>query len=118
MRVGCQEDYKHSIHPVSAKKGLDLHPIAGARRINITYRNYRKEFSPDSLPHCKCGQAVLRLAKPVNSDSGKHNQVQNGTLWHGRRYFWHCDGDKKPGSEGCGYFKWAEFTANGAPLLA
>lgn len=115
MHLGCQEDYKHSIHPVGATKGLDLHPLAGARRINITYRNYRPDYAPTLLPRCQCGQAVLRSAKPFTGDGKSHEQ--GARPWHGRRYFWHCDGDKNPGSEGCGYFKWATFTTDGAPVL-
>ena len=111
MGPGCQEDYKHSIHPVGSTKGLDLHPIAGAKRINITYRKYRDEYAPDKLPKCQCGQVVLRAAKS-GADTG-----QGGKLWHKHRYFWHCDGDKKPGGVGCKYFEWAEFDPTGAPIF-
>lgn len=112
MGPGCQEDYKHSIHPVGRSRGLDLHPIAGVKRINITYRQYRKDFEPNNLPRCACGQTVLRAAKTKANEI-----VEPSLLWHGRRYFWHCDGDKNPEGTGCGYFKWARFTPDGAPVL-
>src|SRR6186713_424369 len=41
MHAEMQEEWKHSIHPASS---IDPHPVAGKKRINITYRNYRKEF--------------------------------------------------------------------------
>lgn len=111
MGPGCQEDYKHSIHPVSRSRGLDLHSIAGVKRINITYRQYRKEFEPRNLPRCVCGQTVLRSAKTKDN-----NLDDPSLLWHGRRYFWHCDGDKNPQGTGCGYFQWARFGSDGRPL--
>lgn len=118
MGPGCQEDYKHSIHPVSSAKGLDLHPIAGAKRINITYRKYRDEFEPSKLPRCRCGQAVLRSAKSQSDRQYTDGDVKgSGKLWNGRKYFWHCDGDKRPGCDGCNYFHWASFTATGSPIL-
>ena len=43
MHAEMQEEWKHSIHPAQA---LDPHPIAGNRRINITYRHYRESFHP------------------------------------------------------------------------
>ena len=111
MGEGCQEDYKHAILPVGATKGLDLHPVAGVKRINITYRKYRAEYSPEFLPHCSCGQAVLRSAKASDAADATCKP------WHGRRYFWHCDGDKRPGGVGCKFFQWADFTSDGRPIL-
>lgn len=43
MHAEMQEEWKHSIHPAAA---IDPHPIAGNRRINVTYRYYRDEFHP------------------------------------------------------------------------
>lgn len=43
MHAEMQEEWKHSIHPALA---IDPHPVAGNRRINITYRNYRESFHP------------------------------------------------------------------------
>lgn len=43
MHAEMQEEWKHSIHPASA---IDPHPIAGNKRINITYRHYRDSFHP------------------------------------------------------------------------
>lgn len=43
MHAEMQEEWKHSIHPASV---IDPHPIAGNKRINITYRHYRESFHP------------------------------------------------------------------------
>ncbi len=114
MWGSCQEDWKHSIHGGGV---LDLHPIARNKRINITYRMYRDEYRPEKLPRCKCGQVVLRSArrKADEEASAVRGEDMDGNLdvYGGRRYFWHCDGDKRPEGEGCGYFKWAEFDEHG-----
>lgn len=43
MHAEMQEEWKHSIHP---SQTIDPHPIAGKKRINITYRCYRDSFHP------------------------------------------------------------------------
>ncbi|MCJ1397998.1 hypothetical protein MMC11_001194 [Xylographa trunciseda] len=46
MHAEMQEEWKHSIHPAQA---IVPHPVAGNKRINITYRHYREEFHPRYL---------------------------------------------------------------------
>lgn len=43
MHAEMQEEWKHSIHPAQS---IDPHPIAGNKRINVTYRHYRAAFHP------------------------------------------------------------------------
>ena len=43
MHAEMQEEWKHSIHPAQA---IVPHPVAGNKRINITYRHYRGDFHP------------------------------------------------------------------------
>ena len=43
MHAEMQEEWKHSIAPAPR---IDPHPIAGNKRINITYRYYREAFHP------------------------------------------------------------------------
>jgi alkylated DNA repair dioxygenase AlkB len=121
MGPHCQEDYKHSLS-ASPNAGLDRHAIAGKIRINITYRQYRSAFSPEKLHRCACGvQVVLRCAAKASAPSTnamKKEPSAEGAQegwFRGRRYFWHCDGDKRPGRAGCGYFAWAQLDANGDP---
>ncbi|KAJ9652954.1 hypothetical protein H2198_007822 [Neophaeococcomyces mojaviensis] len=118
MHAEMQETWKHSIAPAGASTGgITPHPIAGNKRINITYRWYREEFSPEYTPKCKCGvpcvlKSVLRRAKTVG------------------RYVWMCQtpgrveaesGEGVRGTEGkegkgCGHFEWAEFDDDGVPM--
>ena len=133
MHAEMQEEWKHSIAPALS---IDPHPIAGNKRINITYRWYREEFHPDFTPRCRCGvPTVLKCVQKRKETRG--------------RYMWMCqvggrvdpktkdnrtDADAGKGHEGmhsdsggagrmgtgntggCGYFEWAEFTDDGDPL--
>lgn len=47
MHADMQEEWKHS---VSAAQTVDPHPVAGRRRINVTYRHYRDGFHPRHTP--------------------------------------------------------------------
>ena len=99
MHAEMQESYKHAIAPSPA---IDPHPIAGNKRINITYRHYRDDFHPKYTPRCKCGVAtVLKCVQRKKESQG--------------RYMWMCHVGNTPGKEGCGYFQWAEFDGDGRP---
>ena len=102
MHAEMQESWKHSIAPA---RTITPHPISGNKRINITYRHYREEFHPRYTPRCRCGVAtVLRCAQRKRGSVG--------------RYMWMCQGGGVPekGREGCGWFEWAEFDAEGRPM--
>jgi alkylated DNA repair dioxygenase AlkB len=101
MHAEMQEEWKHSIAPAS---NITPHPVAGNRRINITYRWYREEFRPKYTPKCKCGlPTVLKTVQKQKVNRG--------------RYMWMCQVGNKPGAgEGCGHFEWAKFTDDGVPL--
>ncbi|KAK4251523.1 alpha-ketoglutarate-dependent dioxygenase alkB 3 [Corynascus novoguineensis] len=100
MHADMQEEWKHSIAPAQA---IDPHPVAGNRRINITYRHYRPGFHPRNTPRCPCGvPAVLRVVTKKRENWG--------------RYFWMCHAGNVPGKEACEFFKWAEFDDDGDPL--
>lgn len=101
MHAEMQEEWKHSIAPAQA---IDPHPLAGNKRINITYRWYRESFSPKYTPKCKCGMpAVLKCVQKQMVNRGK--------------YMWMCQVPANPdGGDGCGFFEWAEFTDDGEPL--
>lgn len=118
MHAEMQEEWKHSIHPAAA---IDPHPVAGNRRINVTYRWYRESFHPKYTPRCKCGVAtVLRCVQRKKENRG--------------RYMWMCHAGNTPGKEGwalssgcrlgaerltvvnrCTFFQWAEFDEDGEP---
>lgn len=102
MHAEMQEEWKHSIHP---EKVIDPHPVAGNKRINITYRYYRESFHPRYTPRCKCKVAtVLRCVQRKKENRG--------------RYMWMCHAGLTPGKEGCTFFQWAEFDDDGEPSWA
>ncbi|KAI9780981.1 MAG: hypothetical protein M1839_006420 [Geoglossum umbratile] len=83
MHAEMQEEWKHSVHPAAT---VIPHPIAGNKRINITYRHYRENFHPRFTPRCGCGIAcVLRVVQRKKENWG--------------RYFWMCHAGNVPGKE-------------------
>jgi alkylated DNA repair dioxygenase AlkB len=100
MHAEMQEEWKHSIAPA---QNISPHPIAGNKRINITYRWYRESFHPKHTPRCRCGVAtVLRCVQRKGKTRG--------------RYMWMCHVGYTPeGGSGCGFFQWAEFDDDGDP---
>ncbi|KAG9667481.1 hypothetical protein KCU99_g8919, partial [Aureobasidium melanogenum] len=99
MHAEMQEQWKHSIVPTTA---IDPHPIAGNKRINITYRYYKPSFHPEFTPKCHCKiPTVLRCVQRKSENLG--------------RYMWMCHAGYTPGQKGCTFFKWAEFDDDGEP---
>lgn len=111
MHAEMQEEWKHSIAPAQS---IDPHPIAGNKRINITYRWYREEFHPKNTPRCKCGTpTVLKCVQKKRETRGRYMWMcQVGSRADGK-----TDGKKDDveATEGCGYFEWAYFTDDGLP---
>jgi hypothetical protein len=102
MHAEMQEEWKHSIAPA---KSIDPHPIAGNRRLNVTYRCYKEELHPKLTPRCKCDVAsVLRCVQKRAATRG--------------RYMWMCHAGFTPGQKGCSWFSWAEFDEDGRPPWA
>lgn len=102
MHAEMQEEWKHSISPALH---IEPHPVAGNKRLNITYRCYAKYLHPKFTPRCKCGvPTVLRC-------------VQKSAVTRGR-YMWMCHRNFTPGESGCSFFVWAEFDEDGKPPWA
>lgn len=100
MHAEMQEEWKHSIPAVST---ISPHPIAGNKRINITYRWYRESMHPRNIPRCRCNvPTILRCVQRKQGSRG--------------RYMWMCYAGYSPGSKGCSFFQWAEFDDDGEPL--
>ncbi|KND92882.1 Alpha-ketoglutarate-dependent dioxygenase alkB 2 [Tolypocladium ophioglossoides CBS 100239] len=101
MHAEMQEEWKHCIAPAPS---IDPHPVAGVRRINITYRDYRQQMHPRFTPRCGCGvPCVLRVVQRKRENLG--------------RYFWMCHASNVPGKHGCSFFQWAAFDDDGNPIL-
>lgn len=84
MHAEMQEEWKHSIAPAPT---INPHPIAGNKRLNITYRNYRESLHPQYTPRCKCDvPAVLRCVQKKAENRG--------------RYMWMCHAGYTPGQSG------------------
>ncbi|KAI7225624.1 hypothetical protein KC352_g15797 [Hortaea werneckii] len=102
MHAEMQEEWKHSIAPAQT---IDPHPVAGNKRLNVTYRCYKDYLHPKYTPKCKCDiPAVLRCVQKRASTRG--------------RYMWMCHSGYTPGQKGCSYFSWAEFDEDGRPPWA
>ena len=100
MHAEMQEEWKHAITPAQT---ISPHPIAGNRRINITYRWYRDTLHPRYIPRCRCGKhAILRCSQRKQETRG--------------RYMWMCYAGFAPGKQGCTFFQWAEFDDDGDPM--
>jgi 2OG-Fe(II) oxygenase superfamily/GRF zinc finger len=100
MHADMQEEWKHC---VTAAQSIDPHPIAGNKRINITYRDYRENMHPRLTPRCDCDiPCILRVVQKRKENHGK--------------YFWMCHVGNVPGKEGCSFFRWAEFDDDGSPI--
>ncbi|EEH08546.1 GRF zinc finger domain-containing protein [Histoplasma capsulatum G186AR] len=100
MHAETQEEYKHSISPTQT---ITPHPIAGNKRINITYRWYRESLHPRHTPRCHCGMpCVLRCVQRKRETRG--------------RYMWMCYSGYAVGKASCSFFQWAEFDDEGEPI--
>ncbi|KAK5114185.1 hypothetical protein LTR62_002755 [Meristemomyces frigidus] len=102
MHAEMQEEWKHSVAPAQT---IEPHPLAGNKRLNVTYRCYKDYLHPKYTPKCKCNvPAVLRC-------------VQKQTVTRGR-YMWMCHSGYTPGQTGCSFFDWAAFDEDGKPPWA
>ncbi|TKA30441.1 hypothetical protein B0A50_02668 [Salinomyces thailandicus] len=102
MHAEMQEEWKHSVAPAQT---IDPHPVAGNKRLNVTYRCYKEYLHPRFTPKCKCSvPAVLRCVQKRAATRG--------------RYMWMCHSGYTPGQKGCSYFVWADFDVDGRPPWA
>lgn len=84
MHAEMQEEWKHAIAPAQS---IVPHPLAGNKRVNVTYRCYRESFHPRYTPKCRCGvPAVLRCVQKKRENLG--------------RYMFMCHAGYTPGQEG------------------
>jgi len=104
MHASCQEKFKHSIPPQSAvdlfrpayppDSGKDAVIEPSNCRINITFRFYRPDFSPESIPRCLCG--VPTILRP---DMKNRNDEETD------RYWWTCYAGAQNEGKGCNFWK-------------
>ena len=110
MHASCQESFKHSIPPRAV---IDLFRPAfpenpGGRiepsdcRINITFRFYRPDFRPPSIPRCKCGVPMILRA-----------DMKNRTGGNAERYWWTCYAGAQNEGKGCNFWKVLDMKTEG-----
>jgi len=110
MHASCQEKFKHSIPTQSAidlfrppfprEPGVDIEPTNC--RINITFRFYRPDFRPPSIPRCKCG--VPTILRP---------DMKNRTDGTTDKYWWTCYAGAQNDGKGCNFWKVMDMKAEG-----
>jgi hypothetical protein len=146
MHAGCQEAFKHAVPP---QRALDVYtppsPHPGAppgtppkpsrSRINITFRFFRPDFKPSTVPICKCGTpTVLRpdarrrgyapevQAKQTGPKGGDVAKDTGTKASHPKdggdeeapyRYWWTCNGGATNEGKGCGFWRVMDMKAEG-----
>ena len=126
MHPPTQEVFKHAIIPQSVIDAFRYRPSSNSPststpsfdddhdsqikssncRINITFRFFRPDYRPSTIPRCKCGEAtILRPDMRGKRDT-------DGRL---DRYWWACQAGKKIENEGkdCGMWKEMDARAEG-----
>src|ERR1700722_11118052 len=110
MHASCQERYKHSIPP---QPTLDLfHPpfpppaatsfaVPSNMRINVTFRFYRPDFHPSSIPLCHCGVPTV-LRHDMKRRDGKTD-----------RYWWICYAGAQREGKGCKFWRELDMVKEG-----
>ncbi|KAK7023956.1 GRF zinc finger family protein [Favolaschia claudopus] len=116
MHASCQERFKHSIPPQPA---LDMYRPAFPRmpggdiessncRINITFRFYRPDFLPASVPRCKCNVPTILRPDMKNRVDGKTD-----------RYWWTCYAGAQNEGKGCNLWQTMDMKKEGrGPVVA
>ena len=118
MHATCQEHFKHTI-PIIPSVGIDAFRPAFPRegeaeistyneRVNITFRFFRPDFAPDSIPKCKCDVPMALRAQ--QKARGRFSEEE-------MRYLWMCNGGGHSGAS-CGMVKPFDMFAEGrGPVL-
>ncbi|EJD52943.1 hypothetical protein AURDEDRAFT_81077 [Auricularia subglabra TFB-10046 SS5] len=115
MHATCQEYFKHCVPPQPA---LDVfRPPFPAEpgqpndpsniRINLTFRFYRPDFHPSSIPRCKCN--VPMILRPDMKGRPKRGEEQRREI----KYWWTCYAGAQNEGKGCNLWKVMDARAEG-----
>ena len=128
MHASTQERFKHSIPPRSTIDRFrppypappDLPELTfdpGNCRINITFRFFRPDFHPDTIPRCKCGEmTTLRPDMKGRQRESEGNGEGSSSETNGERvtgYWWTCTAGDQNEGKGCGFWKVMDVKAEG-----
>lgn len=76
-------------------------------RINITFRFYRPDYRPSSIPHCRCDvPTILRPDMKGRPEKGKEQERM-------MKYWWTCYAGAQNDGKGCGFWKVMDVQAEG-----
>jgi len=115
MHATTQEYFKHCVPPLPAVDVFrpqfpppDGRPnLPSNCRINLTFRFYRPDFKPSSIPRCQCGvPAILRADMKGRPEKEKEQGRQV-------KYWWICYGGVQNEGKGCGFWKEMDPIAEG-----
>ncbi|KAH9966691.1 hypothetical protein BC827DRAFT_1177720 [Russula dissimulans] len=131
MHASTQERFKHSIPPRST---IDrFHPPyppppdhpelvfdPGNCRINITFRFFRPDFHPDTIPRCRCGEMTTlrpdmkgRQREAEGNDKGLRSPESLREERGVTGYWWTCTAGDQNEGKGCGFWKVMDVKAEG-----
>jgi len=120
--------FKHTIPPQSAIDAFkppfpppdnfeEEAPSPYISRINITFRFYRPDFRPDSIPRCHCGvPTILRPAmKQRGPPSSVENHVQRSCQSDSEtiKYHWMCYAGAQREGQSCKFYQVLDMEAEG-----
>ncbi|KAF8274995.1 hypothetical protein EI94DRAFT_1712142 [Lactarius quietus] len=128
MHASTQERFKHSIPPRSTidrfnppcppppnLPELALDP--GHCRINVTFRFFRPDFHPETIPRCKCGEMTTLRPDMKGRQRESAGNDKGGCLessWdRSTGYWWTCTAGDQNEGKGCGFWKVMDAKAEG-----
>jgi len=128
MHASTQERFKHSIPPRNTIDRFnppyppptnfpELAFDPGHCRINVTFRFFRPDFHPDTIPRCKCGEMTTlrpdmkgRQREPAGESKGGSAE----SSWErSTGYWWACTAGDQNEGKGCGFWKVMDAKAEG-----
>lgn len=120
--------FKHTIPPQSAIDAFkppfpppenfeEEAPSPYISRINITFRFYRPDFRPDSIPRCHCG--VPTILRPAMKKRGPPSFVEKNVQRSGQsdtetiHYHWTCYAGAQNEGQSCHFYQVLDMEAEG-----
>ncbi|KAI0341749.1 hypothetical protein BDW22DRAFT_1358610 [Trametopsis cervina] len=124
MHASCQETFKHSIPPQTVIDPFHPpYPPTDHRsdspgksgpsynsRINITFRFYRPDFQPSSIPRCQCNvPCILRPDMKNRYTTSEVDREKSIPV----KYWWTCYAGAQNDGKGCNFWKTMDARAEG-----
>lgn len=120
--------FKHTIPPQSAIDAFkppfpppddfqEEAPSPYTSRVNITFRFYRPDFRPDSIPKCHCG--VPTILRPAMKKRGPPSSVEKHQYNPGKgspetiRYHWMCYAGAQKEGQSCNFYQALDIEVEG-----